>query len=250
MLVLLAVVAIALLVVGQAKRRSGAYYPGDERYDRYPDDYQDNQWQHPQSSYPPQHPYYPSQYPYPSQIPYDPYQEQRELQRRLYFERLEYRRNVGVVLAIVIGLGLFAMYLKYEFKDESPDPKEYPPDLELELDDGNEPKAEILEYPSTSTDPGYETPLYKNIPNEPEDSDAYNGEEWNTLPVYLQAGSFKQIENANRCMAECQELGLRCEKRTVDGFHRVFVGPFDTVEEAGQLKIDLGESGWMVVRLE
>ncbi len=198
--------------------------------DPYVDDYSAHLWQNPKFR---KYPYYMPQY---SPIPY--YPDHRYLVRR-HQEDMEYDRHIWLILALVLGLGILAIFFKYEFAKKShqqPDSQE----LEYVTPDSIIPQAQI---PTTNR---YEQPLHRLHKEITPDK--------STLPIYLQAGSYKFADAANRSMLEYQELGLQCIYKIVlaNGKvrHQVYVGPFETEEEAVELKRVLGESDWIVVRLE
>lgn len=242
-LALIVAVIVTWTIASMFNRRSEDDYRQRHYTDRYPDDY--NQWHHPG---PPQYPYYPPQYPQYPHNPYDPYQEQREYQLRRYRERVEYNRNMWFALAVVFGLGLLAIFFRREFAG---DLKEEP--VEAPQQDIDIPRAETsLRVPTNSTSKRYEQPYH--LPKETIEEKNYYTYDRSTLPIYLQAWSSRFAHEATRSMQECQKLGLSCICKKVQEngriWHRVYVGPFETVEAAGELKIALGESGWKVVRVE
>lgn len=245
--IIVSISAIAILF----NRPSGGYYDQSPYSDHYPDDYSHHQRHHPGSPY---QPYYPPQYP---QGYYDPYHEQREREReyylRRYHERLEYNRNIRLVLALVFGLGILATFFRHQLVSYfNQQPRERPP--ERGAPSQELPQAEAPPYNPTSSNShrqeyNQEEPAMETI----EEKVSINRDR-STLPIYLQASSSRFAHEATRSMRECQELGLSCIRRKVQEngrvWYRVYVGPFETVEEAGELKIALGESGWKVVRVE
>lgn len=248
-LALIVAVIVTWTIASMFNRRSEDDYRQRHYSDRYPDDY--SQWHHPG---PPQYPYYPPQYPQYPHNPYDPYQEQREYQLRRYRERVEYNRNMWFALAVVFGLGLLAIFFKYEFAGGTKEKPETTPE-QYNSPNHETPQATVPpeSSPTSSTSERYVQPLYKTQKETTEEKNYY-AHDRSTLPIYLQVRSSRFAHEATRSMRECQELGLSCIRRKVQengrAWYRVYVGPFETVEAAGELKIALGESGWVVVRVE
>lgn len=100
------------------------------------------------------------------------------------------------------------------------------------------PRFEFYKILPGSEEPITEQQLQKDVQEKPSSKDKY----------YLQAGSFKNAEDAENLKAKLAMLGMEANVQSADlsekgMWHRVRVGPFTKIADINQVRASLLESG-------
>lgn len=230
------------------------YRNGRHRYNQY---MHDQDWDFNRSPYTqyPQYPQLPPQAPSPwnwwggqqmppqglppqNYIQQDPYQEYRR-------ERNETDRMLGIILGVVIGIGVLAIFFKGQFQYVNPTTKPVVNKDTIWIGQKDVDEAEVEEPSAKVTGRSIAEISPQTDPNDP-----------NLLPKYIiRLGTFKNIENVARLKEDFSrrfpdlEVDVEPIETTAGWGQRVSIGTFVSAYEANNFKNRWGrDEDWMVLK--
>ncbi|MDJ0653022.1 MAG: SPOR domain-containing protein [Xanthomonadales bacterium] len=162
---------------------------------------------------------------------------------------------VWMLLGMAMG-GALAVFLMTAGIFRSQPPRDLPqPRVETQGDEGE--LAELAQPESPETDYDFYTVLPEMevvIPDQEIEQRVQRRESEREGPYVLQVGSFRNPDDAERTKAELAFLGIVAQVASVEvnqaTWHRVRVGPIESVREMDALKRRLQDGGFQVLVLK